>query len=273
MNSNPLVSVIMGVYNCADTVDSAIKSIINQTYKNWELIICDDGSQDDTISIVQKYIALYPQKIFLIKNKNNLGLNKTLNKCLAHAKGEYIARMDGDDLCFPNRFEKQVEFLNTHPEFALVSSPMIYFDENGEWGRGTAISEPKIQDFVFHAPCFCHAPVMIRKVAYDTVGGYTEEKAFLRFEDCNLWYKLYAAGFKGANLPEPLYKMRDDRKACKRRTVATRLKAVYVQWMGFRLVNMKWYFYPILIKDLLKGIILSIMPQSLYLYLHHKKKN
>ncbi|MBR6533780.1 MAG: glycosyltransferase, partial [Clostridia bacterium] len=67
MNSNPLVSVIMGVYNCADTVDSAIKSIINQTYKNWELIICDDGSQDDTISIVQKYIALYPQKIFLIK--------------------------------------------------------------------------------------------------------------------------------------------------------------------------------------------------------------
>jgi glycosyltransferase EpsE len=272
MNNTPLISIIMGIYNCADTLEEAIQSIISQTYKNWELIMCDDGSRDDTFIIAQKYVDLYPNKIILLKNQNNLGLNKTLNKCLAVAKGEFIARMDGDDLSCTERLEKEFKFLNNHPEFALVSSPMIYFDENGEWGRGHAIPEPQIRDFVFHAPCFCHAPVMIRKSVYDAVGGYTEDIAFLRFEDCNLWYKIYAAGFKGANLLEPLYSMRDDQTAYKRRTVSTRLKAIYVQWRGFRLVNMKWYYYPMLIKDLLKGVILSIMPQKLYLYLHHKKQ-
>lgn len=271
MESKPLVSIITGIYNCASTLDEAIQSILNQTYDNWEMILCDDGSSDNTYQIAQKYQKQYPDKIIVVRNKKNLGLNKTLNHCLAEAHGTYIARMDGDDISEKTRLEKEVEFLELHPEFALVSTPMVYFDENGDWGHGTSIKEPVLRDFVFHAPCFCHAPVMIRKSVYDDVGGYTEEDAFLRFEDCNLWYKIYAAGYKGANLSEHLYKMRDDRDAYKRRTVNSRLRAVYVQWRGFRLVKMKWYYYPVLLKDLLKGIALSIMPCGIYTKLHKMK--
>jgi glycosyltransferase EpsE len=179
--------------------------------------------------------------------------------------------MDGDDISLPTRLEQEVAFLEAHSEFALVSTPMIYFDENGDWGAGTALPAPELRDFVFHAPCFCHAPVMIRKSVYDAVGGYTEEKAFLRFEDCNLWYQIYAKGYVGANLPERLYKMRDDRNAYRRRTIDTRLRAVYVQWRGYRMVHMPWRYYPLLIKDLIKGVVLACMPRSLYTALHKKR--
>lgn len=267
----PLVSILMGIYNCATTLSEAVESILNQTYTNWELILCDDGSGDDTYLIAQAYRDRYPEKIFLLRNENNMGLNHTLNSCLGVAKGEYIARMDGDDISLPERLFKEVAFLESNKDISLVSTPMIYFDENGDWGKGTAISYPKLKDFVFHAPCFCHAPCMIRREAILAVNGYTVDKRLLRFEDCNLWYKLYAAGFLGANLDEYLYKMRDDRCAQKRRTVATRLRAVYVQWQGFRLVKMKWYYYPVLVKDFVKGIILAVMPAKIYTKLHRAK--
>ena len=93
----PKISVIMGIYNCANTISGSIESIINQTYEDWELIMCDDGSIDTTFDVAKEYQKKYPQKIILLKNKRNRGLNYTLNKCLEIAKGEYIARMDGDD--------------------------------------------------------------------------------------------------------------------------------------------------------------------------------
>ena len=101
----PKISVIMGILNCADTLDEAIECIINQTEKDWELIMCDDGSLDDTYKIALKYKEQYPGKVVVLKNEHNLGLNATLNNCLAVAKGNYIARMDGDDRCSINRFE------------------------------------------------------------------------------------------------------------------------------------------------------------------------
>ena len=94
------ISIIMGAYNCEDTLSEAIDSIIQQTYKDWELIICDDGSKDNTLSIAKEYEKQY-ENIHVYKNEKNLGLNKTLNKCLSYAKGEYIARMDGDDISLP----------------------------------------------------------------------------------------------------------------------------------------------------------------------------
>ena len=88
----------MGIYNCAKTLPEAIDSILAQTYSNWELIMCDDGSSDDTYAIAEKYKITYPNKIKLIKNEKNLGLNATLNNCLKYVDGNYIARMDGDDI-------------------------------------------------------------------------------------------------------------------------------------------------------------------------------
>ncbi len=93
--------------------------------------MCDDGSSDDTFEIAKKYQIDYPEKVVLLKNERNMGLNATLNKCLKMAEGEYIARQDGDDISLPDRFKKEIEFLDLHKEFAFVSTHMSFFDETG----------------------------------------------------------------------------------------------------------------------------------------------
>ena len=111
---DPKVSVLMGIYNCAETLPQAVAAIQNQTYSNWELILCDDGSTDGTYEVAQR-LAAADNRLILLRNAHNLGLNQTLNNCLAAATGDYIARMDGDDNCLPERFEKQVALLESHP--------------------------------------------------------------------------------------------------------------------------------------------------------------
>ena len=133
------VSIIMGIYNCATTLPEAIDSILAQTYSDWQLILCDDGSKDDTYVVAKAYQERWTNKIILLQNEENMGLNHTLNRCLRVATGEYVARMDGDDVSLPTRLEKEVAFLDAHPEYAIVSTPMIFFDENGNWGRSHAI--------------------------------------------------------------------------------------------------------------------------------------
>lgn len=268
----PKISVIMGIYNCSDTLEEAIESLLNQTYSDYEIIMCDDGSSDETYEKAKEYEHKYPNKIRVLKNEFNLGLNKTLNRCLKEAKGEYIARMDGDDISLPERFQKEVDFLDRHPEFAIVSSPMIYFGENGDWKSGKAIEYPKKKDFIKHSPFFCHAPCMVRKEAYEAVKGYSEDPRTLRFEDCHLWYKMYSKGYKGYNFQEPLYKMRDDRNAFKRRTLKSRMNAVYVKYVGFKMLHMPWYTYLYIIRTLIISVILGIMPEKIYMYLHTHKK-
>lgn len=268
----PKISVIMGIYNCADTLEESLDSLLAQTYQEFNVIMCDDGSSDDTAQVAQKYVDMYPDKFVLLKNESNLGLNKTLNKCLKAADGEYIARMDGDDISLPERFEKQLHALDEHPEFAVVSSPMIHFDENGDWKTGTAIEYPQKMDFIKHSPFFCHAASMIRRDVFLEVGGYSEDKRTLRFEDCNLWYKIYGHGYKGFNLQEPLYKMRDDVNAFKRKTLKSRLNATYVQYTGYRMNKMPAYAYLYIVKNLIKNIILGLLPQKVYMYLHKNKR-
>ena len=125
------VSVIMGIYNCASTLAEAIDSLLAQTYTDWELIMCDDGSTDNTIAVAESYVERC-DNILLIQNEHNMGLPATLNHCLEYAESEYIARMDGDDISLPERFAKEVDFLDTHMEYALVSCYMICFDEHGD---------------------------------------------------------------------------------------------------------------------------------------------
>lgn len=265
------VSVIMGIYNCDSTLEEAIESIVGQTFGDWQLVMCDDGSSDNTFIIAESYARKYPQKMILLKNQKNMGLNHSLNRCLSVSEGEYIARMDGDDISLPTRLEKEVTFLNEHPEYAIVSTPMIFFDENGDWGTGTVITEPTKNDFIKHSPVHCHAPCMIRAAAYRDVDGYTEDRRMLRFEDVNLWYKLYAKGYRGYNLSEPLYKMRDDRAAASRRSLKSRMNGVYVTYKGFKLFRFPWYKYVFLVTDFMRHFIKGILPQKLYLQFHRKR--
>ena len=264
--NNPKISVIMGIYNCEKTLDEAINSILNQTYEKWQVIMCDDASSDKTYEVANKYVKQYPDKFILIKNDKNMGLNYTLNHCLSYADGDYIARMDGDDISTPDRFEKEAGFLNSYPEYSIVSCPMIYFDENGEWGKGNQSGEAKAENIAKGTP-FCHAPCMVRKIAYDAVEGYTVDKRLLRMEDYELWIKMYAKGFKGYNLNETLYKMRDDRAAAKRRAYKYRINEAYVRYLAIKRLNLskKNYIY------VLRPLILGLLPSPLYKILHKKR--
>ena len=254
----------MGIYNCASTLQEALDSLYAQTFQDFEIILCDDGSKDNTYEVAFKNTQKH-KNIVLLRNEKNLGLNATLNKCLKVAQGEYIARMDGDDISLSTRFEIQVNFLDEHMEYAIVSTPMIYFDENGEFRRGNAVPFPTKFNFVSGTP-FCHAPCMVRRMAMNAVGGYTENKRLLRVEDYHLWFKMYAVGYKGANLLVPLYKMRDDRYALARRTFKSRLNEAYVKFIGFRMLHLPLLCYVYVMRP----IIVGLLPNFIYNYLHKR---
>lgn len=263
----PKVSVLMGVYNCADTVEKSIDSIVAQTFTDWEFIICDDGSTDDTVAVVQAYAQREP-RIKFIQNDGNHGLTYTLNHCLSVATGEYCARMDGDDLCDPTRFQTQVDFLDQHPEYGFVSSRMTRFDEHGTYDIPEHIDsyEPTMLDYVKGSP-FCHAPVMIRKSAYDAVKGYRDIPQTSSVEDYDLWFRLYAVGIKGYMLQEPLYHMFDGREAAKRRTFKRRLNEAWVRKEGYKAIHA-----PIILRVfVLKPILIGLIPQSIYLALLRRR--
>ena len=259
----PKISVLMGIYNCAQTLPAAIDCILNQTVQDFELILCEDGSGDDTYAVAREYARKHPDKIVLLKNEKNLGLNATLNRCLAVAKGEFIARMDGDDLCEPDRFQKELAAFAETPEYAIISTAMTYFDESGTWGRCEVIPFPEPAHLI-RSGVFCHAPCMVRKEAYLAVGGYTEDEKFLRVEDYDLWVKMYAKGYRGRNLDEALYHMRDDRAAAVRRNFRARLNEARVSRKAVRLLKLpkRRYIHS------LRPIIVGLLPGFIYDRLH-----
>lgn len=259
------ISIISGIYNCSDTLDEAIESILSQTVTDWEWILCDDASADDTYAVAKKYADRYPDKFILLKNDRNMGLNYTLNRCLEHATGKYIARMDGDDVCSPERFVAELEVLESEPDIAIVSTDMEFFDETGTWGRISHPEYPVNKDFLNGSP-FCHAPCMVRKEAYDAVGGYSIDNKLLRVEDFHLWIKMYRAGFKGKNIGKPLYKMRDDRNAYSRRKFKFRINEAYVRWLAVRELKLPWYT----VVYALRPIIVGLLPKKLYDLLHKR---
>jgi glycosyltransferase EpsE len=258
------ISVIMGIYNCAHTLSEALDSLLSQTYQGFKVIMCDDGSTDDTIKIANAYVSRYPGKFILIRNEKNMGLNYTLNHCLKYADTQYVARMDGDDISLPDRFMQELQFLEEHPDIAIVSTPMIYFDETGDFKTGrNGDRYPTVNDFVHGTP-FCHAPCMVRREAYEAVGGYSVDPKLLRVEDYHLWFKMYAKGYKGYILPEPLYKMRDDRNAVNRRTWRNYINEMHVRRVGYRMLKMPFYLRLFAYRPLL----VALTPKFIYNIVH-----
>lgn len=258
----PKVSVIIGIFNCESTLQEALESLYCQTFQDFEIILCDDGSSDNTYKIAEENHKTHTE-IVLLKNTHNMGLNKTLNNCLAVAKGEYIARMDGDDLSLPDRFEKEVRFLDENPEYAIVSGPMRYFDEMGVFKEGKGKGRVIPNDFLAGTP-ICHAPCMVRAEAYRRVGGYTVDKRLLRVEDYHLWFKMYAAGYIAYNLSSPIYAMRDDRNALARRNFRNKINQAYVKYVGFKMLGFPIWTYVYCLKPILVGLL----PTPIYRYLH-----
>ncbi len=260
-----MISVIMGVYNGEATVSDAIKSIQDQTYSNWEFIICDDCSTDNSFDIISNF-AKNDKRIIVIKNKINSGLAFSLNHCLQYAKGNYIARMDCDDISEPTRFEKQIDFLESNPQYHLVGTFMQEFDDNGYGNIIKSKENPLPKDLPKGAP-FSHASIIIRSSAMKELNGYYISKHTVRTEDVDLWYRFFAKGFKGTTIPEALYLVRIDDNAYKRRKLKYMFHASFIIWRGCDLLKLPLYYKVYCIKPILSWILPRDLKRKLRMFL------
>lgn len=255
MAGNGKISVIMGIYNCEKTLPEAIESILAQTYIDWELILCDDASTDATYAVAATYCEWYPDKIRLLQNEQHRFLAYSLNQCLAVATGEFIARMDGDDISLPTRFEKQVRFLQEHPDVVLVGTAMQRFDDDGSEGAVDRRPSHPDRHTLHRTTVFNHATVMTYKHVYDALGGYTVCPRTERGQDVDLWARFFKAGYQGANMPDVLYRVRENEAAFRRRTARERWMACQNKWHAYRLLEYPWYRYPKPLLQMLKVLI------------------
>lgn len=232
---SPLVSVVMSVYNGEVYLDEAIESVLNQTYKEFEFIIINDGSTDNSLDIINSY---NDKRIVLVNNDLNKGLIYSLNKGIEMSKGEYIARMDADDICLPERFEWQVKQFLEQPGAVIIGSD--YYLLNGE--KNTYIKNRNDSDYqkavLLFAPCFCHPTVMIRNIFKEKNIYYNLN--FIHAEDYKLWTDLYAIG-DFLNVGRPLLKYRhhlqqlSNHKHETQLSISKEIRRQYLQQLNFKL--------------------------------------
>lgn len=232
--SDRKVTVVMGVYNQhrKEQLEEAVRSILSQTMREWELIICDDGSEGEAARHLKAYEGR-DERIRLFRHSRNRGLAAALNACISLARGSYIARMDADDISMPDRLEKQYRFLEAHPEYAFVGCSAWLIDDNGTWGIRNMPEQPCRMDFLLFSP-FIHPSVMVRREVYLASGGYLVSEQTCRCEDYELFMRLYAQGFRGYNLQERLFCYREGRESYERRTFRFRLNEAGIRQRSFR---------------------------------------
>lgn len=247
------VSVIIAAYNCAHVIGEAIEGIFSQTYDDWEIIICDDASTDNTLQVIEKYAQL-DERITILKNAENKKAAYTRNQCIQVAKGEYIAIEDADDWSMPERLEKQVKYLddNTHIDFVGVCNNS--FDENGIWVKKLFKQYPTTKDFLWGFP-FSHPSMMFRKEALQKVGGYRVAKETIRGQDADMVMRMYAEGLQGANILEHLHCYREDKAAFKRRTLKYRITTAKVNGTRFKEMGLMPLGYLFMWKPVVGGLI------------------
>lgn len=260
----PLISVLMGVYNCEERsmLERSVRSIVEQTYPNWELILCDDGSTNASLTWMRSLTAR-DDRIRLLQNHQNLGLARTLNRCLSVAKGEYLARQDDDDYSDPERFAKQIAYLKKHKEVDFVGTNCtLYTPEQGVFGSWIRPEMPEKKDFLFNSP-FIHGSMLFRRKCFEKVSGYPVMKKIARCEDYMLFMQMYAAGLQGANLQEPLYTYYFDQNR-HHIPLKERMDEAVVRWRGFQLLQLLPKGLPYVGKPL----VLAMLPEKLVNRMH-----
>ena len=245
----PLVSVIMSVYNNERYVSQAIESILNQTFKKFEFIIVNDESTDGSEKIIKHY-SRKDKRIKYIQNKKNIGLTRSLNLLLGLCKGKYVVRMDSDDWAFPNRIEKQVDFLERNNNVVVCGGNIEVSGSNLEPlnYREYPVKDSEIRKLMFRFNPYAHPSVTYRLDSVRKAGLYDENLQLT--QDYDLYFRLGRIG-KLANVPDLVLKLRIHKdslsmsKSRKQEMIAlyTRLKA----WVEYR--------YPVRFSDVFYTII------------------
>jgi len=256
----PLVSIIMGVYNDDTTLVRCLESIMNQTYTEWEFIICNDGSTDKTADILEDYHNK-DSRIKVLHNTENMRLAATLNRCLEIANGEYVARMDADDECIPERIEKQVEYLEGHKNVDCVGCNMMIFDESGDIGIRESIENPVKEDMLIKTPFF-HPTIMMKKEVFDSLKGYRVSEKTMRAEDLDLWFRFFKANYRGHNIQETLYRYHESRDDYKKRTVKAAFKTSLVYLDGYKSLDIPRTKYIYAFKPVISALLPNVIMEK-----------
>jgi len=263
----PKVSIIIPVFNGASYLWQTIESIQKSTYKNFEIILVDDGSTDESKKICKKIRKKY-NNIRFYQFKKNKGLTSVLNYAIKKAKGKYIARINQDDIMTPKRLEKQVKFLEKHPQYVAVGSNIILIDKNNQ--IIDKISFPKTdkdirKQWLFLSP-FSDPSVMYRKDGYFKTKGY--QKYFWPADDVHMWYQLGKIG-KLANLNETLTLVRWHNKTGSILFHRIQIKKTFLVhiWASKNVEKAKFYHWLFWIAQLILGMI---FPPQLNWFIYRK---
>lgn len=229
---SPEISVIMPAFNSEKYIEEAIRSVLNQSFKNFELVIVDDASTDGTWKIVQKMVEI-DSRIVPIKKSQNDGPSSAGNLAVSKSRGKYIARQDSDDFSFPDRLARQLDFMEKNPEVAVCGSAIEVCGENLSVisKRNYPADDFSAREKIFRYSPFCHSAVMFRKNIFLEARGYDEKMR--EAEDYDLYFRMGRFG-KFANLSEVLVKLRTrpdsltskNVRRMEKLTLKTRLKAV-----------------------------------------------
>ena len=264
----PKVSVIMGIYNTLkkEFLEESINSILNQTFTDFEFIICDDGSTNECFLWAEE-LCKNDKRCKLIKNEQNMGLSYTLNRCLENASGEYIARMDDDDIAEKTRLEKQVSFLDNNNEYGVVASNANLFDDKGIYGELVYPEIIKKESFLFGNP-IVHPSVLVRKNAYDMVGGYRDLRITNRVEDYDLFMRMFAINIKIYVIQEKILNYRQDSYSFQKRKFKYRINECIIRATGFYRLKL----YPKAMIFVVKPIIVGMIPKNILMKIKKAEK-
>ena len=217
-SKTPLVSVVMPVYNGIPYLPEAIRSILSQSFSDFEFIIINDGSTDDSEKVISEF---NDKRIIYIKNEINLGLIESLNKGIRIAKGKYIARMDADDVAYSNRLELQVQKFSLNPNAMVVGSDYLLMKRNSTKHIKNKDDSDYNKAVLFFSTCFCHPTVMMRNIFGEKNVFY--DKKYIHAEDYKLWVDIYAYG-DFLNVNHALLKYRSHESQISTKNKETQLK-------------------------------------------------
>lgn len=207
--SLPQISVLMSVYNGQRYLKDAIESILNQTIEEFEFIIVNDGSMDRTCEILEHYEKI-DRRVRIVHNDKNIGLTKSLNKALWFARGEYVARMDADDISEPERLRSQIELLKSDKSIGCVGCDAFVIDEEGRTIKTVVLPKRNLSGYLRKRNCFVHGSLVFPMKVLQELGGYNEHMLFV--QDYELVLRISQA-YELATVRAFLYRLRKSRKS------------------------------------------------------------
>lgn len=261
----------MGVYGnelLLPDLEASVKSIRGQTITDWEFLISDTGSAVTIRSYLDR-LAREDPRIKLIRQDGAIRLPNKLNLCLAAARGEFIARQDADDRSLPARFEKQLFFLNEHPEISFAGCSVYLREGETICGERCFPLFPETADFRFSLP-YIHPSLMFRRKTLAAVDGYSESPRAVLCEDYDLLLRMYAKGLRGANLPDKLYEYQVSDQDYKKRKFRHRYNESVTRWRRFRDLGMLPRAFPYVVKPLAVGLLPGRILQAIHRKMRYK---